>query len=99
MRHVRKWETGEFSQQRPLCFLGWPGDNHPSSFPYQRSAIWATPPSGTALLEYKNGWTALFVWNGDAYFTEEIVTFDAMLELIRARFDRLPSPIRRYEMD
>jgi len=49
-------------------------------------------------LYYRLGWTALILWNAQAFFVEEILTFDGMIELIRERFPEkffLQAPIER----
>lgn len=52
---------------------------------------------------YRLGWTALVLWNTEAFFVEEILTFDGMIELIRNRYPEkffLQAPIEReYVMD
>jgi hypothetical protein len=104
MRHVRKWDTGEMSEPRPLCFCGQPEDaRRPSSFPFSKMSC---APGGRlyrARMYYRLGWTALVLWNTEAFFVEEILTFDGMIELIRNRYPEkffLQAPIEReYVMD
>lgn len=90
MRHVRQWDQGEFSAQRPLCYSGWPNRRErPSSFEFTEQDFSEIPPAGRinhARLFYKKGWTAVIFWNQDIYFTDETLTFDGMIELVRSRF-------------
>ena len=91
----RTWEDMKLGP-RPLCYLGFPDNLVPSSFP---SKMIFNPPAayGTARLDYKNGWTVIVFWNGEIYFVDEILTFDGMMELIRSRFDgsHLRVPVER----
>jgi hypothetical protein len=101
MRTVRRWEDGDFSEPRPLCFAGWPALS-PASFTFRYQDELRRPSHGHATLYYRNGWTGLILWNGNLYFCEQILTFNAMLELIRSRFREHPilsEPIRREYVD
>jgi hypothetical protein len=99
MRHVRKWENGEMSEPRPLCFCGEPEpQRRPSSFPFRSMHIAPGGRLNRARIYYRLGWTAVVFWNSEAFFTEEIRTFDGMMELIRERFPEkffLQAPIER----
>ena len=100
MRHVRKWETGEMSGvKRPLCFCGQPSAHErPSSFPFVKMSFAPGGRINRGRLYYRLGWTALILWNAQAFFVEEILTFDGMIELIRERFPEkffLQAPIER----
>lgn len=99
MRHVRKWETGEMSEPRPLCFCGQPEDaRRPSSFPFKTMTILPGGRVGRARMYYRLGWTAIVFWNSQVFFVEEIRTFDGMMDLIRERFPEkffLQAPIER----
>lgn len=90
MRHVRRWEQGEFSEPRPLAFSNWPAKyKQPSSFPFTPHDFETIPPAGrlnSARIFYKKGWTAVMFWNRDLYFVDETLTFDGIIELIRSRF-------------
>lgn len=106
MRHVRKWDQGEFSEPRPLAFLGQPHEHkRPSSFPWKPGDFDGIPHGGrlqSARIFYKLGWTALLFWNRDLYFVDETLTFDGMIELIRSRFAGkfyLQGPITREYVD
>lgn len=102
MRDIRQWERGDFSDLRPLCFDGFPVDRvRPSSFEFQSLPILflsARPASGKARIYYRNGWTGIVLWNGQVYFAEQILTFDAMIELVRSRFN-VQDPIEREYID
>lgn len=83
----RKWENGDFSSPRPLCFCGWPtAKERPHTFNFDRVDFCWPREQLTARLYYRVGWTALVFWNGHTYFADEILTFEGMLELVRARF-------------
>ena len=86
MRHKRSWEEMN-CPQRPLIFEGWADlDKRPSTFKWEPMDFPNTPPSmDTARLYYRVGWTALVLWDGKIYFVDEILGFDAMVELLRSR--------------
>jgi hypothetical protein len=104
MRKIRSRDEIDLGP-RPLCYYGEPSPlRRPSSFSFAKFD--APPPGtrGTARLYYRLGWTAVVFWNSDMYFTEDILTFDGMIELIRERFGfekfYLGGPIvRDHELD
>ncbi len=102
MRHVRTSEEVHYPK-RPLCFCGWPDDPRPFSFTFKSSDELQSPLGyRSARLYYRNGWTGVVLWNGEVYFAEQILTFDAMIELLRARFKEnwsLQDPIWRDYVD
>lgn len=102
MRHPRRWEDGDFGPQRPLCFKGIPMEpERPSSFTFNRDEFQAPSGKQSARLYYRVGWTAIIFWNSDIYFVDDILTFDGIIELIRARFSAfyLQAPINRDHVD
>jgi hypothetical protein len=61
-------------------------DKLPSTFKWRPIDFPNTPPPmDTARLYYRVGWTALALWDGKIYFVDEILSFDAMVELLRSR--------------
>ena len=102
LRSIKSWENGDFSEPRPLCYVGWPEQNCAASFTFVPGDLMLPLAYRTAILQYKGGWTSLALWNGDVYFTEQIITFDAMIALLRARFKERPilqDPIERAYVD
>lgn len=102
MRTIRTSEEVHFGK-RPLCFCGWPNEaDRPSYFSFKFPDEMSRPPHATARLYYRNGWTGVILWNGEIYFAEQILTFDAMIELARSRFTMnwaLQDPIGRDYVD
>lgn len=101
MRDIRSRDELDLGSPRPLCYCGEPDAAHrPSSFSFADFNPHLDIPYGRARLYYRLGWTAVVFWNSERYFTDEILTFDAMIGLIRERFDKLylRAPITRvYE--
>jgi hypothetical protein len=67
-----------------------------------------TQPEGEALLHHKDGWTALSFWDrtidtrlrcSSTYVAEGIFTFDAMVQMAKARFavrwNKMAFPVRQ----
>lgn len=95
---IKRWERGDFNVERPLCFCGCPEPHvRPSSFPFADIEFMHPSQHHTAFLHYLNGWTALVFWNTDTYFADEILTFDAMIELLRERFNVKGSFVREFD--
>lgn len=91
MRPKRTWEEMN-CPPRPLIFEGWAdymADKLPSTFQWRPIDFPNTPPPiDTARLYYRVGWTALALWDGKIYFVDEILGFDAMVDLLRSRVPR-----------
>lgn len=104
MKGRRTWEEMNVGE-RPLCFDRWPvPEVSPSTFKFEPEdeGLWAhSKDQGTARLFYRHGWTAVVFWNSDIYFTDEILTFDDMIDLIRSRFSKvyLSAPVTRDYVD
>ena len=87
MRRRRKWLEIN-CPPRPLCFAGFPSDvERPATFKWEPMDFDAPKVARKARLYYRVGWSALLFWTGEIFFAEEILSFDALLELLRSRFD------------
>ena len=101
MRNLRSRDEMDLGSSRPLIYRGFAGaDRRPSSFPWKGDdfqIMILQMKRGTVRLDYRAGWTALVFWNAEVYFADEILTFDAMIDLIASRFEfgAFNFPVRR----
>jgi hypothetical protein len=85
----KKWqeEDEQPQQEIPIALSDWPERSaRLSSFKFQPEDFQPPARECSARLYYRTGWTALVFWNADIYFTDTVLTFDAMMGLLRSRF-------------
>jgi hypothetical protein len=92
MFNQKTWREQEITENFPRCYYGWDEPSErPSTFNFAPGWMQAPPHRAgvyTARLYWRNGWTGLIFSSTAVFFVDEILTFDAMIDLINARFPR-----------